>query len=236
MGQHILMRKTVFPPNCIKSMWCQAVFSASPSPFHKGAFTHLHHLLGCSAVSEESGSKTEAPKCCPRGNDCCYEHCYTIPKNPLATGCQELTHWKRPWRWEGLGVGGEGGDRGWDGWMASLTQWTWVWANSGSRWWTGWPDVLQSVGSQRVRCDWARAHTHTHTHEILVFCPLPFPCVLGTREGIASYPLANMEDLPFWRFAGCPPHAEGTLCIALAGSDELEIHAWKLPKCSNGKW
>ena len=45
-------------------------------------------------------------------------------------------------------AGGEGNDRGWDGWMASLTQWTWVWVNSRSWWWTGKPDVLQSIGSQ----------------------------------------------------------------------------------------
>ena len=50
--------------------------------------------------------------------------------NTLATWCKELTHWKRPWYWERLRAGGEGGNRGWDGWMASLTQWTWVWANS----------------------------------------------------------------------------------------------------------
>ena len=47
---------------------------------------------------------------------------------------KSLTHWKRLWCWEGLGAGGEGDDRGWDGWMASLTQWTWVWVNSKS-WW-----------------------------------------------------------------------------------------------------
>ena len=67
--------------------------------------------------------------------------------NTLATPCEELTHWKRPWCWEGLGAGGEGDDRGWDGWMASPTQWTWVWLNSGSWWWTGRPGVLQSMGS-----------------------------------------------------------------------------------------
>ena len=63
--------------------------------------------------------------------------------------------WKDPWCWEGLGAGGEGDDRGWDGWMASLTRWTWVWVNSGSWWWTGRPGVLQSMGSQRVRHNWA---------------------------------------------------------------------------------
>ena len=68
--------------------------------------------------------------------------------------CEELTHWKRPWCWEGLGAG-EGDDRGWDGWMASLTRCTWVWVNSGSWWWTGRPGVLQFMGSQGVRHDWA---------------------------------------------------------------------------------
>ena len=69
--------------------------------------------------------------------------------------CEELSHWKRPWSWERLRAGGEGGDRGWDGWMASPTQWTWVWARS-RRWWrTGRPGVLQSMGSQRVGHNWA---------------------------------------------------------------------------------
>ena len=66
----------------------------------------------------------------------------------------ELTHWKRPWCWERVRAGGEGDGRGWAGWMASLTQWTWVWASSRSWWWTGRPGVLQSLGSQRVRHDW----------------------------------------------------------------------------------
>ena len=73
--------------------------------------------------------------------------------NILATSCEELTHWKRPSCWEGLGAGGEGDDRGWDGWMASPTWWTLVWVNSGS--WTGRPGVLQFMGSQRVGHDWA---------------------------------------------------------------------------------
>ena len=71
----------------------------------------------------------------------------------LATSCEELTHWKRLWWWEGLGAGGEGDNRGWDGWMASLTQWTWVSVNSGSWWWTGRPGVLRFMGSQRVGHD-----------------------------------------------------------------------------------
>ena len=68
--------------------------------------------------------------------------------------CKELTHWKRLWCWEGLGAGGEGDDRGWDGWMVSPTRWTWVWVNSGCWWWTGKPGVLRFMGSQRVGQDW----------------------------------------------------------------------------------
>jgi len=67
---------------------------------------------------------------------------------------QILTHWKRLCCWARLKAGGEGDDRGWDGWMASPTQWTWVWASSGSWWWTGKAGVLQSMGSQRVGQDW----------------------------------------------------------------------------------
>ena len=73
----------------------------------------------------------------------------------LTTWCEELNHWERPWCWEGLGAEGEGDDRGWDGSMASPTQWTWVWVNSGSWWWTGRPGVLCFMGSQRVRHYWA---------------------------------------------------------------------------------
>ena len=81
--------------------------------------------------------------------------CWSWSSSTVATWCEELTHWKRPWCWERLRAGGEGDDREWEGWMASLTQWTWVWVSSGSWWWTGRPGVLQSVGSQRVRHDWA---------------------------------------------------------------------------------
>ena len=80
--------------------------------------------------------------------------CWSCNSNTLATSCKELTHWKRLWCWEGLGAGGEEDNRGWDGWMASPTRWTWVWVNSGSWWWTGRPGVLQFMRSQRVRHDW----------------------------------------------------------------------------------
>ena len=83
--------------------------------------------------------------------------CWSWNSNTLATWCEELTHWKRPWCWERLKAGGEGDDRGWDGWMASLIQWTWVWASLGSWWWTWRRGMLQSMGSQRVRHYWATA-------------------------------------------------------------------------------
>ena len=67
---------------------------------------------------------------------------------------REQTHWKRPWRWERLKAGGEGGDREWDGWMASPSQRTWVWANS-RRWWRmGKPGMLHFMGSQSQTRDW----------------------------------------------------------------------------------
>ena len=105
----------------------------------------------------------------------------------LATSCEVLTHRKRLWCWEGLGAGGEGDDRGWDGWMASPTQWIWVWVNSGGWWWTERPGMLRLMGLQRVRHDWVtelnwitkkqttgvhvNAHTGTYTFltEICLF-------------------------------------------------------------------
>ena len=86
--------------------------------------------------------------------------------NSAFTWCEELTHWKRTWCWERLKAGGEGDGRGWDGWRASPTQWTWVWANSRSWWWTGRPGVLQSRGSQRVR----------HNDWTVLYCPF-FLCL-----------------------------------------------------------
>ena len=76
----------------------------------------------------------------------------------LATWCEELIHWKRPWCWERLKAGGEGDDRGWDGWMASLALWTptrWVWTSSGSWWWMGSLVCCSPWSCKRVRHGWA---------------------------------------------------------------------------------
>ena len=80
--------------------------------------------------------------------------CWSWNSNTLATWCTELTHWKRPWCWERLKAGGEGDNREWDGWMASLTRWTWVCTSSRSWWRTAKPGMPQSMGLQRVRHDW----------------------------------------------------------------------------------
>ena len=74
----------------------------------------------------------------------------------LATWCEELTHLKRPWCWERLKAGGEGDDRGWDGWMASPTQGTWVWINSGSCWWReAWHAAVHGVAKNWTQLsDW----------------------------------------------------------------------------------
>ena len=97
----------------------------------------------------------------------------------LVSWGEELTHWKRLWCWERLKAGGEGDDRGWDGWMASPIQWTRVWANYDSWWWTGRPGMLQSMGSQIDRHDWATELNWTGDSDgwlssaLWVSCPLP---------------------------------------------------------------
>ena len=86
----------------------------------------------------------------------------------LTTWCEGLTHWKRPWCWERLKAGEEGDDRGWDGWMASPTQWTWVWVSSGSWRWTGRPGMLQSMGSQSQ----TQLNNWTITTTVMAMCLL----------------------------------------------------------------
>ena len=95
-------------------------------------------------ISNQSILKEISPECSLK------DWCWSWNSNTLATWCEEPTHWKRPWCWERSKVGGEEDDRGWDGWMASPMQWTWVWVGSRSWRWTGKPGMLQSMGSQRV--------------------------------------------------------------------------------------
>ena len=103
------------------------------------------------------------------------------------------------WCW-GLGAGGEGDDRGWDGWMGSPTWWTWVWVNSGSWWWTGRPGMLWLMESQKVGHDWVNELDWTESKNIFTFIPLlknktkPFSLILsftiyyyGIHVGIFLY-------------------------------------------------
>ena len=121
--------------------------------------------------------------------------CWSWNSSTLATSCEELTHWKRLWCWEGLGVGGEGDDRGWGGWMASPTRWTWVWVNSGRWWWTGRPGVLQFMGSQIVRHNWANELNWT---ELMFPWKSQYASMLllqGTLEYRSYVPLAHWFKL-----------------------------------------
>ena len=132
----------------------------------------------------------------------------------LATWCEELTHWKRPWWWERLKVGGEGDNRGWDGWMASLTQWTWVW------WWTGKPGMIQSMGSQRVRHDWVtelnwteasipeRGQDSLRSHN----------WVMGRRARTCGEPLARILTVQLW------PHGDQSSTLTLILNLDLSLH------------
>ena len=112
----------------------------------------------------------------------------------MATSSEELTHWKRLWCWEGLGAGGKGDGRGWDGWMASPTQWTWVWVNSGRWRWTGRPGMLRFMGSQRVGHNWATELSWTehvvNIQKICIWC-LRFDRYCEIHEGYK----ANKTDI-----------------------------------------
>ena len=84
--------------------------------------------------------------------------------NTSATWCDESTHWKKPWGWARYRVRRQGGNRGWNDWMLSVTRWTWAWANSGRQWRTKKCGVLPSMGSQRVRHGLATEQQQQSTH------------------------------------------------------------------------
>ena len=112
--------------------------------------------------------------------------CWSWNSNTLATWCEELTHLRRPWCWERLKAGEEEDDRGWDGWMAWPTQWTWVWVDSSSWWWTGRPGVLQFMGSQKVGHNWATEQMWCQNVNIKIIftmvCLLIFKQLFGSSK------------------------------------------------------
>ena len=135
-----------------------------------------------------------------------------------------MTHWKRPWCWEGLGAGAGGDDRGWDGWMASLTRWTWVWVNSGSWWWTGRPGMLRFMGLRRVGHDWVTELTDWLRPFRYDLNQIPYDYTGSDKyfQGIRSYKecLKNYA----WRF------------ITLNRKEAVIKTIPKKKKCKKAKW
>ena len=118
--------------------------SSSSSSTKEQAVTSAIYLNICQGQEKkEQGNPTERRTISCRKTKDAFPSFHEWPHRGLFSMC-----------WEGLGAGGEGNDRGWDGWMASLTQWTWIWVNSGSWRWTGRPGVLRFMGLQRVGHDW----------------------------------------------------------------------------------
>ena len=118
----------------------------------------------------------------------------------------------KDWCWEGLGAEGEGDDRGWDGWMTSPIQWTWVWVNSGSWWGTGRPGVLQSMGLQRVRHDWAtELNDWLNWDIIMITCVhamlLHFVWLFGAiwTEACQAPLSMRLTRQEYWSGLPCPP-------------------------------
>ena len=153
-----------------------------------------------------------------------------ITNNNLATWCEELTHWKRPWCWVRLKVGGEGDSRGWDGWIASWTQWTWIWVSSRSWWWTGEPGVLQSTGLQGVRHNWA---TELNWTELII--------TKATKsKSKKHFPTWSQNCLPpcnRWKQEyPLPCFYSKTSFLTVPGSTSLMIQMRKMAQSRTGMW
>ena len=115
----------------------------------------------------------------------------------LAILCEELTHLKRPWCWERLRGVGEGNDRGWEGWMASPTRWTWIWVDSGSWWWTGRPGMLWFMGRKESdtteRLIWTELHVFLPDY-MLLDSGWYLLILIFTRTRIVPDPLWKLEN------------------------------------------
>ena len=148
----ILQRLFSWRPRGVKVCWkCLLIFL---NPLPKTASHRIQYAEECT-----SGWPKLSKERIPQRRDWQAQHYLMQRVFPIS-------HWKRPRCWERLRTGGEGDDRGWDGWMASLTQWTRVWANSRRYWSTGKPGVLHPVRLQRIR------------HDLQEQCQPPAPCPL----------------------------------------------------------
>ena len=161
---------------------------------------------------------------------------WSCSSNTLATWCKELTHCKRLWCWQRLRAGGEVGDRGWDGWMASPTQWTWVWANSRRYWRTGKPGVRQSMGSQldmteRLNNKLCCSQCLGTQHSVECFSgQLPFAyrwrTPLYTFPILVPFPIGPEQDVsPFYRQGNCGSSKVPKLTHANSDGARLRPHA-----------
>ena len=156
------------------------------------------------------------------------EWCWSWNSNTLTTSCEELTHWKRPLCWVWLGAGGEGDDRGWDGWMASPTQWTWVWVDSGRWWWTGRPGLLRFMGLQKVGHNWATELKWTDGSSIFRFWRNLHTLFHSGFTNLHSY--QQHRKLPF----SLHPHQHKDTCNAMLIAVLLTVpKVWKQPVSIN---
>ena len=144
--------------------------------------------------------------------------CWGWSSNTLATWYEELTHWKRRWCWKRLRAEGEGDDRGWDGWMASLTRWTWVWAGSRSWWWTGKPACSpwgHKESETTERLNWTdTTESCAGLLKIDGYCPSPAAATAATAASTSNYLKVGPRNLHSWQvprkcqFAGLGAHLE----------------------------
>ena len=133
-------------------------------------------------------------------------------------------HWKQPWCWKRLRVGEEG-NRRWDGWMASLTQWKWIWVNSGRQWSTGKTCMLQFVGSQRVGDDLATEQ------EPLTSCHLGMCYSKETRISHTNKHRATQDTQYFSMSHYCPRKPKTKLKHNVDDDTYLPDIIWRTPKC-----
>ena len=151
-------------------------------------------------------------------------------KLKLQIWLQELTHLKSPLCWERLNEGEEGDGRGWDGWMASLTQWTWVWVNSGSWWWTGRPGVLQSMGRKESGMtewlNWTELDSSKipciHVQSCLSLCdPMGCSPPVYSVHGIFQAGILEWFAIPFSKGSSPPRDWTRVSCISCTASHIL---------------
>ena len=157
----------------LKKPWCWERLKARREGDDRGydgwmaSLTQWTWVWASSGVGDGQGSLAYCSPWGSKESDTTEQLNWNIPNcrssNTRATWCEEPTHLKIPWCWERLRA--EEGDRGWDGRLASPTRWTWAWVDSRSWCWTGRPDVLQVMGSQGVRHNWATKLNWTEPHE-----------------------------------------------------------------------